>query len=401
MNTTKIDELIAIKKKSDASVKTKQSFQEEWLQLARTQGLTDDVIKYLYEGFSFTRATPLVNYIRENEAAFTNMDNFFRNHDYAEKNKSITSKLLLNMLVLLLKTPPEKHEIIKYAIKKLPFYGKDEKGGLVDNKTLKKYFIQELLDDLSFPKIEFYDMEPYFKSFYVRIMKNFESIDNEKETTESEKEIINNVRKWLSTLYKEDNLTIANDSVEKITDTSEKKKETIIPDSEKGQMKKNMAPEECIGNILSSANDLRKIIQRLCNDIRDYKDEKTRLQNELAEESSLYLREREERQNIAFQLSQANERIAQLSDVVKNQEKQIISKDTEIKSREKLSEILLRQKDDQIVIVMNRISGDLEIEYKDFLSAVSCPMTVDLGENMREQLKSVFSLLKKHGIRLE
>jgi hypothetical protein len=386
MNTTKMNELIAIKKKSDASVKTRQSFQEEWLQLARTEGLTYDIMKYFYDGFSFAGAAPLVNYIRENEAAVTEVDNFFKNYDYADKNKFITSKLLLHILALFLKILPEKHEIIKYAIKKLPFYGKDENGGLVDNKTLKKYFIQELPDDLLYPKIEFYDMEPYFKSFYVRIMKNLESIDNEKEITESEEKVINNVIGWLSAVNKED-------KVGKTADTSEKKKETIIHDTEKEQV--------YINNIIITANDLRKIIERLRSDFADCNDEKTKLQNELAKENNLYLQERNERQKNTLELSQANEKIEHLSAVVKNQENQIISKDTEIKSREKQSDILLRHKDDQIVIAMNRISGDLEIEYKDFLTAIDCPMTVDLGENMREQLKSVFLLLKKHGVRLE
>ena len=49
---------------------------------------------------------------------------------------------------------------------------------------------------------------------------------------------------------------------------------------------------------------------------------------------------------------------------------------------------------------MNIIASKLNIEYKDFLSAKEMAMTIDLGENMREQFNSVFRILEKNEVRL-
>lgn len=45
-----------------------------------------------------------------------------------------------------------------------------------------------------------------------------------------------------------------------------------------------------------------------------------------------------------------------------------------------------------------RISRELKFEYQDFVSAEDFEMTIDLGENMREQLKNIFRIFEKEGI---
>ena len=62
----------------------------------------------------------------------------------------------------------------------------------------------------------------------------------------------------------------------------------------------------------------------------------------------------------------------------------LIRMDAEAQQREKLS----------------RLGRALSVEYRDFMSAIDDPMTIDLGENMRLQLKEVFRILEKHGIKL-
>jgi hypothetical protein len=47
------------------------------------------------------------------------------------------------------------------------------------------------------------------------------------------------------------------------------------------------------------------------------------------------------------------------------------------------------------------LAHKLRLEYQDFMSAEGQPMTERLGENMRDQLKAVFEILKRNGIKLE
>ena len=50
---------------------------------------------------------------------------------------------------------------------------------------------------------------------------------------------------------------------------------------------------------------------------------------------------------------------------------------------------------------LNSIASKLRSEYKDFTDALGMEMTVDLGENMRQQLVAVFKILSKNGIDIE
>ena len=43
----------------------------------------------------------------------------------------------------------------------------------------------------------------------------------------------------------------------------------------------------------------------------------------------------------------------------------------------------------------------LQIEYDDFMSAVDMPMSIELGENLRDQMKNIFKALEKLGIKFE
>ena len=404
MSTAEIDKLIAIKKKSDSSIKTRQNFQDEWLELVKTEGLNINTIKYLYEGFSFVGSLPLIICFKNNETALVDFMNFFISSDYADKNKSITSKLLLHMLALVFRMFPDHQALIKYLIKEIPYYCKDEQEKLFDNKVFRKYFLQELSADIMFPTIDTSDLNPFFHLFQKRINNSLDSIENEKGTKETEKLIICKVREWLSdcTVTKEQK-SVINNKNNLITDylcgdNSKSNKKQAIHET---KVVKILTAEDYLNNIINSANNIEKIISCLQRDNENYIARINILQNDLNEQSNMYIKEKEQKQNIIAELAIANEKILKLSDIIKEQESQIVSKDNQIKNIEMHSSILLREKDVQNDVTINKISKDLKIEYKDFISALDCPMTSDLGENMREQLKSIFSILKNYGINPE
>lgn len=49
----------------------------------------------------------------------------------------------------------------------------------------------------------------------------------------------------------------------------------------------------------------------------------------------------------------------------------------------------------------NRLRSAIRVEYMDFKDVKDMEMSIDLGENFREQLKNIFRILNKHGIVLE
>ncbi len=66
-----------------------------------------------------------------------------------------------------------------------------------------------------------------------------------------------------------------------------------------------------------------------------------------------------------------------------------------------MSEVLSRDRSRQADESLQRIASKIKVEYRDFMDAVDTPMTVDLGENLRLQLMSIFEILEKGGMKIE
>ena len=79
----------------------------------------------------------------------------------------------------------------------------------------------------------------------------------------------------------------------------------------------------------------------------------------------------------------------------------INKKNQEIEDRKKMGEMVSRDNSKQYEEFINRISSKLKVEYRDYKDAEDIEMNVDLGENMRLQLKSVFDILKNNGIQIK
>ena len=91
--------------------------------------------------------------------------------------------------------------------------------------------------------------------------------------------------------------------------------------------------------------------------------------------------------------------IQSLEQDILNLKKIIYDKDTDIKEKSKLIEILRTSGQKEIEIFTNKLAANLRVDYRDFHDADKMPMTVDLGENMRLQLENVFKVLQKCGIK--
>ena len=82
-------------------------------------------------------------------------------------------------------------------------------------------------------------------------------------------------------------------------------------------------------------------------------------------------------------------------------EKKVTELEAEIADRKKMVDILEREFEHQKKEQLAKIAGNIQVEYDDFKTAADIEMTVDLGENMRIQLESIFRILKKAGVPLK
>ena len=72
-------------------------------------------------------------------------------------------------------------------------------------------------------------------------------------------------------------------------------------------------------------------------------------------------------------------------------------KDELLKAKE-MVEILRRDKEKQSDETVKRLASRLRTYYLDYKDAISLEMSIDLGENMRDQLGEVFKILQDAGI---
>ena len=86
-------------------------------------------------------------------------------------------------------------------------------------------------------------------------------------------------------------------------------------------------------------------------------------------------------------------KISELEQLVEKQKK-------EIDERKQFTNTVTRNREKQSEEQLNKLASKLRVDYRDFCDAKEIDMTIDLGENMREQLGAVFSILEKSGIKL-
>lgn len=69
--------------------------------------------------------------------------------------------------------------------------------------------------------------------------------------------------------------------------------------------------------------------------------------------------------------------------------------------KEQMIELLQREQSRKAEIALNVIAEQLRSEYREFRTALDLPMDVDLGENMRLQLKKLFTILERNGVNFD
>ena len=79
-------------------------------------------------------------------------------------------------------------------------------------------------------------------------------------------------------------------------------------------------------------------------------------------------------------------------------DKEIEKLKNEIEKQNSVLSVFSEDKQNAQSAQLNSIASKLRAEYLDFQDATEMEMTIDLGENLREQIKSIFKILSKSGI---
>lgn len=409
MDTQDIQRLLQIKKKGESSKTEKKSFHDAWLDYVEKNGFDDTAESFLYAGFSFMGILPYISYLEKLPDKTEAIRKLMVGKSYY-KNKSITFKVMLHLLAMFIIKWPSELIVISSIIQRLPALSVNKENKKLGDitKSIYKYFIQVLSPESTLPPINgLRSNDP--DSFCSMMVDSLDSLVAECHCSASELATIYRVGHWLkinentdigvpssgqsscepssvSTLVKSDKANSPTKKAEDIFASIDAKTQTW---------------RDNLNSINISTKKLERNLLQLQEDNARLSSENSRIMKEHANTCAVLKSEQENCEYLRTEKRCLTAEVSSLHQQVDTLEKIICEKESKIVEYGKLTDMLNKDRTKQADEAFNRLASKLRVDYRDFLSSTNLPMSTDLGNIMRFQLKSIFDLLKKNGFNLD
>lgn len=430
-NIQALDYLLSLKKKKkDFNLTERKRFTSEWTKLINSEGFSPRVEKYLYNGFVFCGAWPFKEYMQKSGEPSAVLQNLYNGKLY-KVNCASTVSILCHLLTLYFNDSNQNLTVIVSLMKELPSAMKNKEGGMYGqaNRCMKKYFFDKLHVDAKLPEFQSLYSNGLKKKEALEFAKVINCVMNEKNVDYSKWKVesrknVSLVTKWLQSIStanmaelvehkctpKQDaqpkptakSLKKSTDSP-KISDASQNAKKVVSQDTENAKnsataTKNDQLDSEKINQLNKELQDIKKALadataardQAFIAQQEDQKKQQ-QLQNELSQRAEI-LHLTEKRVSEQLQLLSAEKKKNEELEAALVQQKELAEKSME------MVEILRRDKEKQLDETVKRLASRLRTYYLDYKDAISLEMSIDLGENMRDQLGEVFKILQDAGI---
>ena len=390
MNFEKLEQLIVIPKKSDASKATREEFKNEMLSLLKEEGFSEQAEKYLWAGFSFCGAESLFDYLNSqtNEDQVKTIDELFKCVSYVKNEKSNGFKMCLSLLAYELKYCQDNLEIIGMLIKACVGKYKKKDGSISKDNTkiIEKYFVLTLATQTKLLDLNTLTIKPVIIHEFCRyIIETCATITGKK----TEKQVAF-VTEWLKsalpkpaeeTSKKPDDVTsVSNDTSEKLSSTSSETRDGSSNDS-----------------LFGIITQLKELSARLFS--RAEESEKEKKANQSLK--SAYKENIGKLKIAENTISELQNQLIEAEAKLDNQAKQLAESIAEIEKLKTVISVYSEDKQSSMDGQLNAIASKLKTEYSEFKDALDLDMTADIGEILRDQLMRVFKILSKAGIDIE
>lgn len=390
MNFEKLDQLIAIPKKSNASKATRKEYKAEISKLLKEEGFSENAEKYLWSGFSFCGAEPFFDFVnfqaRENQLAL--VEKLLKCRTFVKNEKSNGFKMCLSLLAYELNYCPDNVEIIGMLIKGCVATYKKKDGSISkDNaKIIEKYFVLVLTPQSKLPNWNTICIKPIIiNEFCNYIITTCSAITGNKDA-----EKIKKVVAWLQSALPSSTGDISPQKTTAVSNASEKKPET----TNNPNQQKNTAT---VGSLFGMAAQLRDLSAQLYSFAEESEKAKSANAALIAENKET-----------AKKFNAAEDTISQLQERLTTKEAELTSHKTQMEELsseiERLKTVISVYSEDKQSSMdgqLNAIASKLKTEYSEFKDALDLEMTAEIGEILRDQLMLVFKILSKAGIDIE
>ena len=412
----KLDELIALKKNKGHKITKKESedFVSAWSELIAAEGgFSEKAEQYYYDGFIFAGAKPFVNWVLLSEDKFSALDALFKGRAFG-KDTASTFRVLISTLAHLMKEKPEDKNLVCPLIKRIPSSSKNKENKTIGDghRIVQKYFISEMDDTSVLPVLSDLDVKPVFINSFISVFDELLNRLDMAALSKKDVQTLAAVNRWLHPGTAEGEASKKDSETEQTGYEGQNEGSSSPAQQEQSSPRQNINPYDQLVSVLNEAitlsGNLRntsKSSEQKCVALQDTIGS---LQREVDTLNAQLKAARQRESALEEQLADRGNQIAclnlkvkSLEETIQNMTSEIETKDREISQRTQMIDALSRDRAKQSDEQLHRLASKLKVEYRDFRDAEALTMDCDLGENMREQLKNVFSILNKAGITLD
>jgi len=398
MDYQKLKELMSIQKKGDAAKNKRKAYTEEMTKLLKEESISENTQIYLKEGFSFEGSKCLALYFKSLSAVARKeeLDKLLKSNLYYKNERGIAFKINISLLAGAFKMFPDDIEVIKMLMMDLPNKALKKEGGISKEvqTTIEKYFLCEIFNDTKLPNLAIPELQDRRLIGFKKLMMG--AITSNNMSANVKPSVIDKIRDWISEDFANAAL-LQNDNNE--GNIGKDSKAIINPNlmsvNDALHMKRKI--EEMLESLILTLKQFNAINIELMqkNDyIRRLEDEK----NKVSSENEVLKKHIGDDDKTIFALKgDVNNKN---SEIVKLQ-MEISDLRSEIKKLNSVMTVYSADKSSAQSEQLNAIASKLKADYRDFKDAENMEMTVDLGENLRVQMASIFKILEKAGIIIE
>lgn len=418
MDFSKLDELMAMPKKTDASKQNKKCFVDQMGILLGEEGLSENAIKYLKSGFGFAGAKPLAIYIQKYKDEERNrvVDAVFSSELLCGKDKVSAFKFCVNLSAYSIEWFGSDKHLLTGLVKLFPSLSQNKEKKLLKDapKIFEKYFLEILSVDTALPDLYALGLKEIFIKEYMGTLQLISDSITKKYAEKNRK-----IKEWIR-LSGEKN---AEDRLVQPHSEECKSQESAIDNNNQGENTTEEANNEIaaaysakeilkLGLLFSDISSRLKVTAEKIMELeRQYAGSKEQIaklkleikqnEEEIQNERKHYEQEKTETERCRGIIADLQDKIRDASVQNQEQEKKIMSLSEELSKANAVLSVYSVDKQNAQTEQLNAIASKLKAEYRDFKEAENEEMTVDLGENFRFQIQSIFKILSKSGIEVE
>ena len=435
------------KKNKEPSKIERDQFCAAWVKLTVSEGYSERVERYLYNGVSYCGARPFKEYIDQIENKEQGLLSFFTGKMYGI-NAETTFRLMVHLFALLL-NDKKTADLTSAVIMGFPHAclnkGKKRLGNI--EAILLKYFFTELDPNVHLIPLDRIGIkEPVLIIDFISAMET--ALKNIDPNGLSKKKVANmaKVQQWIEEYQKpqaeeKDPAGITSNEkaypapkdisaeavvpVVPVSTAPAAPSATPAPEARPAVTEKKPVTSEEPGKVVPVAPDeehpadmtayLMDLLGKAGKAVSAIKSENVQQKTKIdavthaleGEQDKLH---RANQQMVELQdtiaglrqkLSTSEGDVFVLRQTVEQQNSVIAEKDAEIAERIKMEDVLGRDRSKQADEALQRMASKIRFEYRDFVDALDVPMSCDLGENLRLQLQSIFDILEKGGMKIK